>query len=230
MALPKQCGLRPPVNNIEGLLSAAAMDGMFGLSKSTEEERKRSIWLVRCLTKAHRHYDAARNLVLDQLHPQRLANRQLPAGAAALPILDFHFEMEDCITSLYKVVELLKKLSKAEPGQQRLFSAPQKALETLASMRNLQEHMHSQVMSGQTGPGPVLVTLDEDGTTLQLRRVRMPVAMLDELLDAAYQSAARLYPGFDASSPPTSGGPMVLLMTATIEIVPGEPDTGVSNT
>lgn len=228
MALPKQCGLRSPVNNIEGLLSAAVMDSMFGLSKAPEEERKRNIWLVRCLTKAHRHYDAARNLVLDQLNPQRLANRRLPAGAAALPILDFHFEMEDCITSLYKVVELLKRLSKAELGQQRLFSAPQKALETLASIRNLQEHMHTQVMSGQTGPGPVLVTLDEEGTTLQLRRVRLPIAMLDELLDAAYQAAARLYPSFDANSPPTSGGPMVLSMTTTIEIVPGEPEAGSS--
>lgn len=100
-------GMPPLTQNIEGLRSHSLLVSIFvAPPEATPAQRRWRSWLVHSLTKAARHYENARKLtVMDA----RAANGTHPGGQA-LPMLDYAFELEDCITSLDKAIACIQAL------------------------------------------------------------------------------------------------------------------------
>ena len=198
VAIPKECGLPPITCNIEGLKIHALNQGLFGSNDVPPEEQKWRAWLVHCLVKSARHYDKARDLVLAQIDP----NKRRIGNKRQLPILDFPYEMEDCITSTHKAVICIDALAKGAPSLRPFLALLHGEKERLHSFRSQQEHMHLQIASGQTGKGPILIMISEDGHWLHFRALKMPATDIHNLIVALYGALAALFPTFDASSPP----------------------------
>jgi hypothetical protein len=224
MTIPTHCGMPPLTQNIEGLRLHALMVGMFMPEPEVSPAmRKWRSWLIHCLVKTARHYGEARSYVQQQINEARRPPEQM-AGGRALPILDFAFAMEDCITSLEKVVVCMRELEKkglAPGGRVLALEAERKALNDL---RRQQEHMHTQIAKGETGSGPIFVTVSEDGERLRLRKESMSFSGLHRLVDAAYRDLAAMFPGHDVESAPTAPGVPGISITATMTVVePGTP-------
>lgn len=224
MAIPKQCGLAPLTQNVEGLRSHALLASIFMPEPEiSSDARKWRSWLIRCLVKTARHYNDARNLVLEQI-----SERERPASAIAtgraLPILDFALSMEDCITSLDKAVVCIHALEKKGHMSGGRVLALERETSDLKSFRNQQEHMHINIAAGQTGDGPIYVMVSDNGDVMKFRDLKMSFAALYRLIDAAYLDIAGLFPGHDVNSTPNGAGVPKISMTLTMEEVsPGHP-------
>lgn len=224
MAIPKRCGMEPLNQNIEGLRTHALLVGMFLLEPeiSAEARRWRS-WLVHCLLKAARHYNEARDLILAEIAEGERSTAEMMKGRL-LPILDFALAMEDCITSLDKVVVCINELEKKGAMSGGRVMALEAERTTLKRLRNQQEHMHVQIAAGQTGEGPIYVTVADDDEGMRFRDLSMSFRALHRLIDAAYKDIAVLLPGHDANSPPGQAGRPTLSMSAIVtEHQPGKP-------
>lgn len=96
----------------------------------------------------------------------------------------------------------------------------------LKKMRNQQEHMHTQIAAGQTGQGPIYVTVAEDGEGMRLRDLSMSFSALHQLINATYLEISALFPNHNVRSPagqaaiPTFG----ISGSITVEYL-GEPRT-----
>lgn len=224
MAIPTQCGMVPLTQNIEGLRSHALVTSIFMPEPEiSPEARKWRLWLVHCLVKAARHYNDARNLIVAQI-----GERERPASGVAtgraLPILDFALSMEDCITSLDKVVVCINALEKKGQMSGSSVLALEQEKNDLKSLRNQQEHMHINIADGQTGDGPIYVIVSEDGDVMKFRNLKMSFAALHRLIEAVYIDIAALFPVHDVNSAPSRGGVPNISMTLSIEEVwPGQP-------
>jgi hypothetical protein len=216
MAIPKRCGMEPLNQNIEGLRTHALFLSMFSLEPeiSAEARRWRS-WLVHCLLKAARHYNEARNLILAQITEGKRPSAETMKGRS-LPILDFALAMEDCVTSLDKVVVCINELEKkgAMSGGRVLGLETERAV--LKRIRNQQEHMHVQIAAGQTGEGPIYVTVADDDDSMRFRDLSISFSALHRLVDAAYLDIAALLPGHDVNSTPDKAGMPTISMSVTI--------------
>jgi hypothetical protein len=146
--------------------------------------------------KAAQHYNSARGLVLAQIFEGERPLDEL-MGGRQLPILDFPYEMEDCITSLYKAVTCINQLARDEPALRAFAESLREEKAALAGLRNQQEHMQTQIAAGQTGKGPILVLLSDDGESLEYRSLRVPARSLHTILGALYGTVANLFPNFD---------------------------------
>jgi hypothetical protein len=78
--------------------------------------------------------------------------------------------------------------------------------------------MHAQITASETGSGPISIVFGDEGGTIRFRRLSMHTASLCALIDGAYKVVASLYPVFNASSPKESGGPIMMTITASIEV------------
>ena len=218
MVLPTQCSV-PPLNlNIEGLRSHSILIGVFIPEPDVStEKRKWRAWLVHCLVKTARHYNAARNLIQAQLGKALRSPAEIAQGRQ-LPLLDFGLEMEDCITSLEKVVACIKVLSRNnEISAVRLLDLDDE-MRSLNALRRQQEHMHSQITAGQTGNGPIIVAVADDGDGIKLRDLKMSFTAIYRLIDAVYRDIATLFPAHDPDSPVQVGGVPQISMSMTIEV------------
>lgn len=216
--------MEPLNQNIEGLRTHALVVGMFlpepGISA---EARKWRSWLVHCLLKTARHYNEARDLILAQIAEGKRSAADMMKGRS-LPILDFALAMEDCITSLDKVVVCINELEKksAMSGGRVLALEAERA--ALKRLRNQQEHMHLQIAGGQTGEGPIYVTVADDDESMRLRDLSMSFGALHRLMDAAYLDISALLPSHDVNSAPGQAGMPTISMSATVtEYRPGQP-------
>lgn len=217
MVIPTHCGLPPLTQNIEGLRRHSLLVGIFvpEPEASTEMLKWRS-WLVHCLAKAARHYNEARGLILAQIAEGQRSAAEMQQGRQ-LPIFDFSLAMEDCITSLYKVSDCIRRLEQKGSIPKGLVLALAVEREELRKLRNHQEHLQNKLPSGETGPGPILVTLDENGEGMKLGRDRLSFAAVHSLVDAAYRDTAALFPKFPVDSAVSEVGVPTFSITATIE-------------
>ncbi|WP_141758616.1 hypothetical protein [Duganella sp. HH105] len=181
------------------------------------EKRKWRIWLMHCLVKTARHYTASRNLVLAQLGESTRSAVELAQGRQ-LPLLDFGFEMEDCITSLEKAVVCIKALSRGSEISATRTLKLNDEMQALNALRRQQEHMHTQIAAGQTGNGPIIVTVTNDNDGIQLRNLTMSFSAIYRLVDALYRDIATLFPAHDPDSPAQSGGIPKMSMAVTMEV------------
>lgn len=222
MTIPTHCGMPPLVLNIEGLRSHALMMSIFIPEPDVSaEKRKWRSWLVHCLVKTARHYDEARSLILDQVSEGKRSSAEMAKGRS-LPLLDFAFAMEDCITSLEKAIACIRALSKKGEMASAFVRALDSEQQSLNAFRRQQEHMHSQIAAGQTGDGPILVALSDNGDGMRLRSLTMGFDALYKLIDAVYRDISSLFPMHDANSPASLGGVPLLSMSLTIEAIQDE--------
>jgi hypothetical protein len=125
---------------------------------------------VHAIHKASRHYSAARELVLAQMHSSRR-----PDGSVTFPIWDFSLEIEDCVATAYKAIKCADLLSRRKagpaPGALELTAEGK----SVADLRNKLEHLFTEMGGGQSGSGPIYITLDETGEFLCLRDRKVPV-------------------------------------------------------
>ncbi|EHF4995455.1 hypothetical protein B7O32_001825 [Enterobacter hormaechei] len=223
MAIPTHCGMPPLHQNIEGLRSHAMLISIFMPEPDVSvEKRKWRSWLVHCLVKTARHYNDARSLILAQISEGQRSSAEMAKGRL-LPVFDFAFAMEDCITSLEKAVACIRALSDKGEMPSAFVLALYNERQSLNDFRRQQEHMHSQIAAGQTGDGPILVTLSDDGDGMRLRGLTMSFVALFKLIDAIYRDIATFFPAHDIQSPPSPGGVPQISMSMTIEVVQGEP-------
>lgn len=213
------CGVPPLTQNIEGLRSHSLLVGIFMPEPEASPEMLmwRS-WLVHCLAKAARHYNEARSLILAQIAEGQRSEAEMQQGRQ-LPIFDFSLAMEDCVTSLYKVSDCICKLEQKGSMPKGLVLALAVEVEQLRKLRNHQEHLQDKLAAGVMGPGPIVVTLDEDGEGMKLGRRRLSFAAVHSLVDAAYRDIAALFPRFPVDSAVSGAGIPTLSITTTIEVI-----------
>lgn len=215
MTIPSICGMPPLLANVEGLRHHAFLC-MFLTEDISAEKYKWRAWLVHMLVKAARHYDDARDMIEGQIRSTAADGSQ----GAPLPILDFSFAMEDCITSISKACQCLGALNAkvdASVGNRVLALVDERAI--LQKVRNQQEHMFSQISSGETGKGPIFLAPSKDGEHVLFRSLAMPFADVHRLIEAVYLDISMLAPNFDPASARVAPGVMTLKATATIEQV-----------
>lgn len=222
MAIATHCGMPPLSLNIEGLRSHAMLVSIFVPEPDVSaEKRKWRSWLVHCLVKTARHYNEARSLILAQINEGKRSSAEM-AKSRLLPVFDFAFAMEDCITSLEKAVACIRALeNKGEMPTACVLALNDERL-SLNAFRRQQEHMHSQIAAGQTGDGRILVALSDDGDSMKLRDLTMSFSALFRLIDATYRDVATFFPAHDTQSPASSEGVPQISMSMTVEVVQGE--------
>jgi len=185
------------------------------------EKRKWRSWLVHCLVKTARHYNEARSLILAQINEGNRSSAEMAKGRQ-LPMFDFPFAMEDCITSLEKAVACIRALASKGEVQSAYVLALDDEMQSLNAFRRQQEHMHSQIAAGQTGDGPILVALSDDSNGMRLRGLTMSFSALFRLIDATYRDVATFFPAHDIQSPASQGGTPQISMSVTVEVIQGE--------
>jgi hypothetical protein len=211
--IPTTCTLRPLTKNFEGLRTHNQLQVFIPDDLSTDERRSRG-WLVHAVHKAARHYTAARDLVLAQIRAGRGED-----GSARFFIWDFSLEMEDCVATSYKAVKCADLLARRKtgpvPGALELTPEGHSVID----MRNKLEHIFVEMGGGQTGTGPIVVTLDGDGDMLRIRDRQIPVEHVTKLLEDLFDAAAAMFPGFNPLSPPEKAGVPTLSIQTSIEVV-----------
>jgi hypothetical protein len=210
----------PPLTiNVEGLKGHSFLIHTFGLDKTlTVEQRGWHVWLIHCLVKAARHYNAARNTILMQLDEAKRSSEDMRQGRS-LPILDFAEYMEDSVSSIFRA-SMCARLLVGEVASLSLFCETNKdAIDRLLKLRNQHDHMHTQIAAGQVGSGPIVLSLDEDGDTLRFRNCRFPLVMLHSLIQGLYGALVALYPQFDENSAPQPQGTFGISMSMSVSCI-----------
>lgn len=226
MSIPNTAAMPALSQNTEGLRKHAMLVSIFNTADIDPAVRQWQSWLVHCLVKATRHYNAARELVLAQ---QKETRQRANPGETRLPMFDFAFEMEDCLTALDRAVGGITVLA----GQGALDGAGLDALDAdrraLRKLRNKVEH-GTDITSGQAGRGPIFVSVTQDGAGIQLLNRSLSFASLVALIGAAYVALAAHFPNHDAGSVPQLADTTVIRMWATLTATPGSPapDSGAA--
>jgi hypothetical protein len=228
MTLPTRCGM-PPLNlNIEGLRSHCMLVSAFVPEPDvSEEKRKWRLWLVHCLVKTARHYNEARALIQAQVEEGKRSAAEMAQGRQ-LPVLDFAFAMEDCITSLEKAIICVKALARKTKMPTARVLDHSDELQSLNAFRRQQEHMHTQIAAGQTGDGPIFVVVALGDDSMQFRKLTMSFAAVHRLIDALFRDIAAFFPAFEFATPAGAGGVPQISMSATIKVVRSEPNSSGS--
>lgn len=203
--------------NVEGLRRYSYMD-VFAPEPRSVEHKKLGAWLIHTVTSAARHYSKARELV--QLQDNADQQRD---GGAIFYILDVSEQLEDCIVATYRVCAGLVRMRSFDPANEFTCRC-RESIAQLRLIRNQFEHMRSQIVPNETGPGPICIEFGDEGKTITFRRETLKTARLHELIERAFRAIAELYPVFDVNSAPEACGPTKLTMTATITVTDGNND------
>ncbi|MCC7600772.1 hypothetical protein IGS61_25000 [Janthinobacterium sp. FW305-129] len=217
MTIPTHCGMPPLTGNIEGLRDHVFMIGVFIPDQISVEERKWKSWVMHCLLKAGRHYNSARDTIIQQIEEARRSPAELSQGRA-LPILDFAEHMEDCMSSAFRASMCMRQLSKSVPAFDNFCKEFAEVIDRLLKLRNQYDHMHTQIASGQVGSGPIVLALDDDGNAMRFRDIRFPLIAMHGLIEGLYIAMTKLYPKFDPLSTAQALGPITISITASITV------------
>lgn len=209
MSLPNADNIPELYFNFEGLNRHSFLAILLPEAQNSDDERKLRSWLLHTLVSSARHYNKARELVF----LQNTASHNNDGGTV-FHVLDLSEHMEDCISATYRACMAVRRMSKNNDGLQAFVDKHLLAIEKLSKIRNQFEHMHSQIVSGEVGSGPISITYSDGGTVIQFRKQKLKTALLYELIRGLYFSIASLYPRFDPSSKPEKGGPMKLTVSA----------------
>lgn len=220
MALPTHCAMPPLIQNIEGLrLHAMLLNTFIPEPDISEIKRKWRSWLVHCLVKTARHYDQARELIIAQLAEEQRTLSEAGRGRS-LHIIDFPFEIEDCITSLEKIVLCINALAKKGDIQPTHLNSLKREAMSLKEFRNQQEHMHGQIAAGQTGSGPIFACLTDNSEGFRFRKLEIPFSVVFQLIDAVYKDISGLFPKFNSQSSPAKKGAPTFSLSADVIVRP----------
>jgi len=205
----------PPLScNTEGLRGHSHLQMFLPEPHLDDVQRRWRAWLLHALVSAARHYNQARDTILMQLDA-----RTLHPNSSVFYILDFSEYMENCISSVYRACMCAKSLVGAQEGFTQFYKACEGYIDQLRKLRNQHEHMYTQIVSGEVGSGPILLSLDDGGATMRFRDVKMPLNSLHTLIEGLYQALVTMFPNWDSTSAPEQKG--VLQLSMRVEI--GEP-------
>lgn len=211
--MPKLENIPDLHGNIEGLKRHSFACVFIPEPNLSQDDRKLRSWLLHTVASASRHYLKARELV------QRQENSdQLKDGGAVFHILDVSEEIEDCVMATYRACMAIKRMSSFQSASDFSGSC-EGATKSLREIRNQFDHMHTQITASETGSGPISIVFGDEGEIIRFRGLSMETASLGGLIDGAYEVVASLYPAFNASSLKESGGPMMMTITASIEVI-----------
>ena len=200
------------LGNIEGLKRHSFLCVFLPEPTLSQNDRKLRAWLLHTIASASRHYSKARELV--ELQDNSDQQRD---GGAIFHILDVSEQIEGCISATFRACMAIARI-KNLPEAIAFSANTQKSLESLRSIRNQFDHMHTQIISGETGNGPISITFGDEGKSIQFRKIKMDTVGLQNLIDGAYTVVASLYPNFDKNSPKEAGGPIKLSISASITV------------
>ena len=221
-ALPKSTNIPQLAVNIEGLKRHSFILVFVPETTLSSEERRLRTWLLHTLVSAARQYTKARELVLLQERADQATD-----GGAVFYVLEVSEQLEGCVVALHRVFMALRRMRSSDPQLQ--MEKLHNAFEKLTAIRNQFEHMHMQIVPGETGKGPISITFASEGSSIRFRDKRLETSELRDLLQAAFLQVSSLYPSFDPNSAPELGGPMKLTITSTIEVIEGRPEQRDAN-
>lgn len=219
MTIPERCGMPPLTCNTEGLRKHSFLLVFIKEDHINDVQRRWRAWLLHCLVAAARHYDKARQTILMQLDAKKSLS-----NASVFHIMDFAEHMEDCMASVFRACMCARKVASSADSFDAFCQNHKEAIDQLQKLRNQHEHMHTQIVSGEVGKGPIFLCLADEGDAMQFRDIRMPLASLHALIEGLYKSLVPLFPKFDGRSPPEPKGVLSLSISATTEMIRHEQD------
>lgn len=200
--------------NIGGLRGHSILCIFLREPELSDVERKIRAWLLHAVFSAARHYDKARELVVLQNNADQKRD-----GGLVLHLLDVSEHVEDCVTGVYRACMAVRRMADTNKACSSFIESHSEKIDKVVKMRNQFEHMHSQIVSGEVGTGPISIVLSDQGEIIKFRKLKLKVSSLHELLKGLFHVVASMYPRFDANSLKQAGGPMKLSTTVSVSDV-----------
>lgn len=200
--------------NVEGLRRFADLSAFIPEPNISAQERQLREWMRHTIVSAARHYREARELVVKQESADQARD-----GGVIFYVFEVPEQLEGCVMSLHRLCNALRRLRKSDLRASDFCRNFEPAMITLGKLRNQFEHMDSQIVPGQNGSGPIVVTFDGEAECLRFRSFKMLTTDLHGLIEGAFSVVAALYPQFDASSKPTPGGFAKLEISFTARVI-----------
>ncbi|NHF67283.1 hypothetical protein [Xanthomonas hortorum] len=210
--MPKLGNIPDLHGNVEGLKRHSFACVFIPDPNLSQDDRKLRSWLLNTVASASRHYLKARELVRRQEDSD-----QSKDGGAVFHILDVSEEIEDCVMATYRACMAIRRMNSFQSANDFSRSC-EGEMESLRQIRNQFDHMHAQIIASETGNGPISIVFGDEGKVIRFRRLSMDTASLGGLIDGAYEVVASLYPAFNANSRKESGGPIMMTITASVEV------------
>jgi hypothetical protein len=211
--LPKVENIPELAINVEGLKRhSLLMIFVFEPSLSIADRKLRT-WLLHTVATAARHYTKARLLV----QTQNVAD-QSSGNDTIFHTLDVYEEIEGAVMAAHRACMAIRRLGSTRPVARDFEKVYADSLKALCAIRNQYEHMHTQIASNQTGPGPISMTFSHEGRKINFRSLYLDTDELHCLIDRAFNFVAKMYPAFDAASKPELPGPIKLTATCTVTV------------
>lgn len=205
----------PELNiNIEGLRRHSAVCMFLPEPGLSSGDRRLREWLRHTLCSATRHYREARELVAKQESASQAGD-----GGVVFYVFEVPEQIEGCVMALYRACMALRRMGASNIPASEFCTRFETSIAELRAIRNQFEHMDHQIVSGQSGLGPIVIAFCDEGCRIKFRSLTMPTANLHGLIEGVFRFVATLYPKFDAVSTPTCGGFAKLQMSMTVEVI-----------
>lgn len=214
--MPKADNIPPISINVEGLRRHSFLCIFISEPLLSTESRKLRSWLLHTVTTAARHYTKARELVI----LQDTAN-QAKDGGAIFYLLDVAEQIEGCVAATYRACNAIRRMSGTMVQAEKFVRDHESSIAGLSSIRNQFEHMHSQIVAGQTGTGPISMAFSGEASCIKFRNLKIETAHVHDIIEGAYRLVAEMFPAFDANSAPEAPGPLKLRIKATVTVTEG---------
>ncbi len=200
--------------NFEGLKRHSYFGMFLSEDSLSKEKSKLRAWLLHTLIKSARHYSKARELVSLQNNTDQVRD-----GGVIFYVFDLSEQIEDCISTTYRICMAVKKMNSENLESNNFCLNNDATIQKLGKIRNQFEHMHDQIVSGETGRGPIFITLSDSGRMIKFRKVKLETTSLYSLIKGLYIIIAGLYPQFDVNSKPEAGGLTKLSVSVSVSLV-----------
>lgn len=206
----------PEINfNIGELKRHSFLSVFIDEPEKSVEERKLRTWLIHTVFSACRHYSNVRDLVIKQNN----ADQQRDYGLV-LHLLDVSEHIEDCIAGTYRSCMAVRRLSDQNKYCKEFISENSDAIQSLEKLRNQFEHMHCQIVAGQSGNGPISIVLANEGKSIHFRNKKVSVSSLFILLQGLFKILITMYPKYEPSNTVQANGPTKLTITFNATTIP----------
>lgn len=121
--------------------------------------------------------------------------------------------VEGCLAATFRACNAITRLAGSLDEASSFTQDHSSLIKKVTTVRNQFEHAHTQIVSGETGDGPILMAFDDMGASIRFRSVKLATLSIHTILVGAYRVVASMFPQFDSGSAPEVARPIVLPMT-----------------